>query len=427
MFNRLMNYGNEILFFDMRSVYQILRGHLNFNRLNNTLIPLPFDWIVKNNLSIEDYQKWIPEVLFKDENLRKVNLINDKKVEAFKKLKRRMIFVVASHTKSIEQFKIQKMFRLKYGRDVLKVKDINQMKDYMALRNAVLLIEALKRQQNCYREVYLIRDGQRAIEHCYSYLCKSKFDRFKLRTIKPPKEGLEFHSGHMFTQYYPCSILKGRLYLGDANHAQQWYALKNMRITHIANITDTVSNCFDNDYYGISYLQIEVNDESSERIIDYFPQFYWFLEDAYNTNLRLDYDLPDHVCSMQVHNFDFKNKKEEKKYQKEIHEVFDKIANKTLLKVTMNKVLVHCQMGRSRSATMVIMYLLYKQICDICDDFDCNLDIMLKYVKDRRICIDPNKGFQSQLEEFESKVRSGEMRKLVRSYDYERRGIQISS
>lgn len=180
----------------------------------------------------------------------------------------------------------------------------------MALRNAILLMEALKSQQNVHREVFLVRDGQRSIEHCYRYLCKSKFDRFKNRIIKPPKDRMEFHNGLKFIQHYPCSILKGRLYLGDANHATQWYVLKNMRISHIANITDTVSNGFDNDYYGISYLQIEVTDLDNVRLIDFFPQFYWYLEDAYNSNLRLDYDVPDETVSFKVHNFDFVNKKE---------------------------------------------------------------------------------------------------------------------
>jgi len=36
-----------------------------------------------------------------------------------------------------------------------------------------------------------------------------------------------------------------------------------------------------------------VTDREHEEIIDYFPDFYWFLEDAYNSNLRLDYDVPD--------------------------------------------------------------------------------------------------------------------------------------
>jgi predicted protein tyrosine phosphatase len=126
-----------------------------------------------------------------------------------------------------------------------------------------------------------------------------------------------------------------------------------------------------------------------------------------------------------VHKYDFKNKKENVSYQKDVHKTFDKIANQTLLKVTMNKVLVHCQMGRSRSATMVIMYLLYKQLVDVCDDFDCDINIITNYVKERRIIIDPNTGFLDQLNEFEHLVKSGEMRKLVKAYDKERKATTI--
>jgi len=58
-----------------------------------------------------------------------------------------------------------------------------------------------------------------------------------------------------FVQYYPCSILKGRLYLGDANHATSRYVVKNMHITHIANITDVVPRTFEEDAENkINYL-----------------------------------------------------------------------------------------------------------------------------------------------------------------------------
>jgi dethiobiotin synthetase len=72
-------------------------------------------------------------------------------------------------------------------------------------------------------------------------------------------------------QYYPCSILKGRLYLGDANHATSWYVIKNMRITHIGNITNCVKNEFDTEEYDINYCQIEVEDTAAEDLTDYFP------------------------------------------------------------------------------------------------------------------------------------------------------------
>ena len=163
----------------------------------------------------------------------------------------------------------------------------------MSLRNALMLIDTLKKN-NCYRNVYLVRDSQRAIEHCYRFLCSSHLNRFKDRFFMPPNKHI-FHNSLKFMQYYPCSILKGRLYLGDANHATNWYVLNNMRITHVANITNCVSNEFDNDENNVSYCQIEVEDNANEDLTDYFPQFYWFLEDAYNSNLRLDYEVPDTV------------------------------------------------------------------------------------------------------------------------------------
>ena len=143
-----------------------------------------------------------------------------------------------------------------------------------------------------------------------------------------PPEKLPFHTSLKFTQYYPCSILKGRLYLGDANHATSWYVIKNMRITHIANITDVVPNSFDDDdEKDITYLQIEAEDRSHEQLIDYFPQFFWFLEDAYNSNLRLDYDVPDQTVTLKKYKFNFKDKTVSSEFIKEIDKKFEHICN----------------------------------------------------------------------------------------------------
>ena len=49
-------------------------------------------------------------------------------------------------------------------------------------------------------------------------------------------------------------------------------------------------------------------------------------------------------------------------------------------------------MGRSRSATLIIMYLMYK--------FDVSMKIALQLVKYRRMVVDPNAGFIHQLEKF---------------------------
>ena len=72
-------------------------------------------------------------------------------------------------------------------------------------------------------------------------------------------------------------------------------------------------------------------------------------------------------------------------------------------------------MGRSRSAIMVIMYLLYKQLVDN-KNVDMDSDTIVKFVKNRRSVTDPNKGFMMQLEQFEKEIKQGKMQKKVMEF-----------
>ena len=58
-----------------------------------------------------------------------------------------------------------------------------------------------------------------------------------------------------------------------------------------------------------------------------------------------------------------------------------------------NKIFVHCAMGRSRSATVVIMFLMKK--------FNIPYQTAEKLVKSRREVVEVNSGFSSQLSLFE--------------------------
>lgn len=71
-----------------------------------------------------------------------------------------------------------------------------------------------------------------------------------------------------------------------------------------------------------------------------------------------------------------------------------------LIKKNLNKrILVHCLVGMSRSATIVGSYLLYKKIIE---DHNKNYTVtqMLSDMKGFREWVDPNLGFIKQLEEF---------------------------
>jgi len=60
-----------------------------------------------------------------------------------------------------------------------------------------------------------------------------------------------------------------------------------------------------------------------------------------------------------------------------------------------NRVLVHWAMGRSRSASMIIMYLMKK--------FQIEFETSFAIVKMRREIIDPNEGFIAKLKAFNGK------------------------
>ena len=117
-----------------------------------------------------------------------------------------------------------------------------------------------------------------------------------------------------------------------------------------------------------------------------------------------------------MNDFDFKEKTNKTSYQKKNHEVFDTINQTTIKSNTKHKVLIHCQMGRSRSATLVIMYILYKHLVENVANLDVDTDTVIKYVEFCRNVCDPNAGFIKQIREFEEKCRSGEMKEILDKY-----------
>ena len=66
------------------------------------------------------------------------------------------------------------------------------------------------------------------------------------------------------------------------------------------------------------------------------------------------------------------------------------------------KILVHCRAGASRSATIVIAYLMWTKKMEY--------GKALQFVKDKRFIVFPNDGFREQLKMFE---------KLLKENDYD--------
>ena len=153
---------------------------------------------------------------------------------------------------------------------------------------------------------------------------------------------------------YPNQIINDKLYLGMLSQAAEIDILNNLQITHIINVTPT-------DYPDMSiinnrkYYQIKIADIKQTCIADHFENAFKFIDDALN--------IPN----------DSKNNDDEHKNN--------------------NRVLIHCKEGVSRSATIVIAYLMKQN--------KMKLNEALKFVKYRREVVDPNDGFMDQLRDFE--------------------------
>ena len=133
-------------------------------------------------------------------------------------------------------------------------------------------------------------------------------------------------------------IIEG-LYLSGDGAATNRQILESKRITHILNATTNVDNKFETD---IIYKKFSIYDLETQ-MID-FKSSFEFIENA--------------------------------------------------LKQPENNVLVHCNQGVSRSASIVIAYLLNKRIFKTYND-------AFTYVKAKRVKIMPNHGFVQQLYELE--------------------------
>ncbi|CAH0482989.1 unnamed protein product [Peronospora belbahrii] len=141
---------------------------------------------------------------------------------------------------------------------------------------------------------------------------------------------------------YPNEILEGFLFLGNMWHAQSKQVMSHLGITHVVNASLDVGNMFESD--GVKYLNVTIKDRPEADISSYFDTAYKFIESAKRTQ----------------------------------H----------------GRVLVHCTQGISRSATLIIMYLMRAN--------NWSLVTAVNFAMASRGVVYPNQGFVKSLmvEEF---------------------------
>lgn len=193
-------------------------------------------------------------------------------------------------------------------------------------------------QEDKVRELYILVDGANNFFERYPYMDPSFHPNAQafLRTNSLVNAKLDI------TYNFPNDIYDNRLFLGSYNQAAQYVLIQGLGITHVVNVTAECTNV--HEAKGIKYLHIVILDEKQVDVMKFFKDAYEFIDAALNEDNK-------------------------------------------------NKILLHCALGKSRSATITIMFLMKK--------FNWSAEKALEYVKMRRRIVDPNYGFLEQLDRFE--------------------------
>ena len=130
-------------------------------------------------------------------------------------------------------------------------------------------------------------------------------------------------------------IIENKLYLGNIESSLLKDKLKSLGITHILMVSHFVTPIFPDDF---TYENIKINDNKNENILQHLVRGIKFIDES-------------KICY------------------------------------------VHCQKGKSRSASFVIAYIMYKNRTHFSEAFD--------FVRLKRMVAFPNEGFQWQLEDFD--------------------------
>ena len=135
---------------------------------------------------------------------------------------------------------------------------------------------------------------------------------------------------------YSIDKITDRIYLGGLNGAMDFNYLSKEKITHVLSIVDI--KCKYPDNLNITHKIISVEDDKNSNLLHYFKECIEFIDNN-------------------------------------------------------GKIFVHCECGVSRSATIVIAYLMWKT--------HSTFDAAYRFVKKTRPEIDPNNGFRRQLKKFQ--------------------------
>ncbi|KAG1696559.1 hypothetical protein DVH05_018252 [Phytophthora capsici] len=200
-------------------------------------------------------------------------------------------------------------------------------------------------------EQFLIDDGRAA---SIKVLCEgfaAFYKRYPFYTSLGIVDNGVLHSGkHQVS--YPNEIIGNFLFLGNMWQAQCKQVIQHLGITHVVNATRKVENIFAND--GVKYFNAKLADKPEENISQFFNAVYEFISQAQRSTTT-----DGKPC----------------------------------------RVLVHCTQGISRSATLVILFVMRAYHWSLAQAFN--------FVRSGRGVVVPNEGFLCALMKEERRMFHG--------------------
>lgn len=306
--------------------------------------------------------------------------------QKFKRRKRLLVILISFNRNCDQLLSLNSsLFTSKYKTK----KSTEKMDDFQSLKNAIMMQSVLVKDRH--RDCYLCKSGMDVFQDKYPFLWTF--------------EGHEAASAYDWGQY-PSEIFEAFLYLSNCKVPKDANLLQTLGITHILNVTDNVPNYFEDTYLGLKYFNIDIEDVEDAPIEKFFKIAYNFInralcgEDEKTDEFEESCDIEEHYSD----EFDTQTLKldpgvktidlwENCEVKRNIS--FIDLSIETLHKKNpKSRILVHCAMGKSRSATIVTMYIMKR--------FKLPFEIAIKLVSQRREKIDINPGFIEKLKEFEA-------------------------
>jgi protein-tyrosine phosphatase len=186
----------------------------------------------------------------------------------------------------------------------------------------------------------------------------------------PTRRRITNHITNLFLE--PTHIIDN-IYLGNAYNASNYATISKYNIAYIVNVTKEIKNYYEQDYTIVDFYEnIEIKNIPTRAINVPFDTSI-SINDNYNNEIKyLRIPIYDD-CTYHITD-----------YIKEAMEFIDNSRD--------GNILVHCYMGSSRSASIVLAYLIYK--------YNYSLSDALLFLKDKRNIVNINVNFIDDIKKY---------------------------